>query len=134
MVGQRPSLPVSLDSLQRHQFQRTQARVAGIVDQHRDIFVVLLSNIEDFCDVLSNICVGVLSPGDAPYYIGPQLHRFTYEAGCTRLSNNSVLSKGYHLDIDDALKLFSSTEDCFDTLQSGFGVYISESSDVRVTE
>jgi hypothetical protein len=70
MVREGTAVPASPKRLDRHYFKRAKIWISGVVDQHRDVFIELLGEIEAARHMEGCIRVGELNPGNAPDDIG----------------------------------------------------------------
>jgi hypothetical protein len=78
MVRERAALPATADGLDRHHFQGAQIRIAGVIEQHRDILAELLRQIEAGPHMISRIGIGEFDPGYAADDIGAERHSLAH--------------------------------------------------------
>ncbi len=72
--------------------------VVGVVDQHVDVEIVPLGDIEADVDVLARFLVGVLVPGQAADHVAAFLDRLLHQLGGARIAHDPFLRERDHLD------------------------------------
>src|SRR5262249_55716583 len=128
-MGKRTSLPLTLDDLRCHSFQRSEAGIARVVKQHRYIFVELLRIVEADVNMVDDISFSQLDPGNAADHVGPKLHGLVQQLSGSRLAHDPILRKGDHLYVNDVAKLISNSNERSHGLQARFAVHVRKGTD-----
>ena len=115
-MRKRAAGPAAPEGFYRHHFQRAQARIAGVVEQHRDIFVELLSEIEANLHVRGGIGVGKLDPRNTADDVSAKRHGLMHQLGGGRLAHDAILGEGHDLNVDDAAKFVADSKKRLDAL------------------
>src|SRR2546425_12949682 len=107
MAGGDTTLVALPRGLHSEVLQGTTQRIVGVVDEHVDVFIVLLGEIKAQVDMCPRILVEHLKPGQTSYDVGPHAHRLLHEINGTGVSNQFLLGKGDYLDMDHVAPAFS---------------------------
>jgi hypothetical protein len=107
-----------------------QARVAGVVDEHRDPPALLSGQRAQPAHVLRRVGVGVLDPRDPAHHVGAQLDRLADQLLRPRVAQQPVLRERHHLQVDDPAELLAQREQRDHALQPRRGVDVGEGEHV----
>ncbi len=99
MTGRHPAVKSLAHRLQGEIFETARVRVVGIVDQHVDVEIVLLGEIEADIDVLPGFRVAVLVPGQAANHVAALFERLVEEFRGARIAHDAFLREGDDLDV-----------------------------------
>jgi hypothetical protein len=105
--------------------------VARVVEQHRDVGVVLGCEVEAERDMLPRVVVSELDPWNAPDDVGAERHGLFHQAVGARLFDDAVLRESHHLNVDDAAKLLAHGDQRLDAFEAGLAVDVRERADVE---
>src|SRR6266849_7056997 len=103
-------------------------RIVGVVNQHVNVFIVLLGEIKAQIDMFMRILVEHFKPGQTSYNAGTHAHRLLHEINGTGVANQSLLGKGDYLDVDYIVPAFSQCQETFERPQLSYGVHVCESA------
>ena len=130
-MGERPPAPSAPKGLRREHLQRPQAGVARVVEQHRDVGVVLGCEVEAERDMRPRVVVGELDPWNAADDVGAERQRLFHQAVGAQLLDDSVLRESDHLNVDDSAKFLAHGDQRLDAFESGLAVDVGERADVE---
>ena len=131
MMGQSAALPAAPNGFDRHHFQGPQAGIASIIQQHRDVLIKALREIEADADVGVGVGIGELDPRNAADHVGTECHGLVQQLRRARFADEPVLGEGDDLDIDDTAEFIADANKRLDAFKPGLGVDIGEGADVE---
>src|SRR5262249_46564401 len=99
MTGRYAAVKSLAHRLQGEVFEAAGVGVVGVVDQHVDVEIVLLGEIEADVDVRSRVRVGVFVPGQPADHVAALFERLVEQFGGAQIAHDSFLREGDDLDI-----------------------------------
>ena len=109
---------------------RPQARVAGVVDEHRHPSVAGRGERAHPAYVLTRVGVGGLDPGDAADDVGAQVDGLADQVLGTGIAEQPVLREGHDLQVHHAAELVAQRQQRDDALEPSPGVHVGEGEHV----
>lgn len=126
MQGDTATLEAVLEHLLGEHRRGVQARVAGVVDQHRDAPAVGGGERAHPAYVLACVLVRVLDPRDAADHIRAEVDGLADELLGAGVAQQTVLREGDHLQVDHAAELLPQRQQRGHALEPRRGVHVGE--------
>src|SRR5713101_93112 len=128
MAGGDATMVALPHGLHSEVLQGATQRIVGVVDQHVNVFIVLLGEMKTQVDMFARILVEHLKPGQTSYNVRSHAHRLLHKSNGTGVSHQSLLGKGDYLDVDYIVPAFSQCQETFERPQLSDGVHVCESA------
>ena len=131
MARRDPALEPLPHRLEREIFEAPRVGVVGVVDQHVNVEVVALGEIEADVDMLPGLVVGVFVPGQAADHIATHLDGLVEQFSRPRVADDPFLREGDDLNLAKLPILFARHEEALRPAQPPDGADIAEQAEER---